>query len=130
MPTRLCCINSLVPVIVASSTHWIKPFGAPAASAASARMRADSHVQLRARGCGLLTMALPALTAIKHLKKAVEVGFVVGSTAATTPTGTANSVTPSSGFSPSTPIVFSGAIFWCSRSELSRFLAILSRTFP
>ena len=130
IPTRLWRINSFVPAIVASSTHCTSPSGAPAASEASLSSRTDSQVQRRALGWGLITIALPALTAIKHLKKAVDVGLVVGSTAATTPTGTAISVMPRSGCSPSTPMVLSGAIFWCSRSEFSRFFAILSRTLP
>ena len=127
---RLWLISSRVPGIVASLTHWTSPWGAPAASAASASTRADSHVHLRALGCGLITIALPALTETSALKNAVEVGFVVGRTAATTPTGTASSVMPSSGISLRTPMVFNGAIFWCSRSQFSKFLAILSRTLP
>ena len=66
-PVRLWRINSFVPWMVASLTHCTMPCGAPAASAASASTRAVSQVHLRARGCGLSTIAFPAFNAIRHL---------------------------------------------------------------
>ena len=65
------------------------PLGAPAASAASRTMRAASAVQALARGCGEIRMALRVFSAMRHLKIAVEVGLVVGMTAATMPMGSA-----------------------------------------
>ena len=44
-------------------------------------------MQRTAEGCGESTIALRALMAMMHLKIAVEVGFVEGIIAATTPRG-------------------------------------------
>jgi hypothetical protein len=55
-------------------------------------------------------MALRALSAIRILKMAVEVGFVVGKIAATTPTGSAISIMPFSRSSRMMPTVVSGRI--------------------
>ena len=46
-------------------------------------------VQAAARGCGEMMMAFRVLSAMRHLKMAVEVGLVVGITAATMPMGSA-----------------------------------------
>jgi hypothetical protein len=51
-------------------------------------------MHLRAEGWGLMTMASRALMARSALKIAVEVGFVDGMIAATTPMGSAISVMP------------------------------------
>ena len=72
-----------------TSIHAMMFLGQPARSAASRTMRAASMVQPFARGCGLITMALRVLSARRHLKMAVEVGLVVGMTAATMPMGSA-----------------------------------------
>ena len=79
--------------------------GAPAATAASRMTLAAAIVDLRARGCGLMTMALRVLRAIKHLKIAVEVGFVVGMTAPMRPMGSATFLKPKALSSSSTPHV-------------------------
>jgi len=63
--------------------------GAPAASAARRMVSTESKVQRAAAGWGATTIALRALTAIRHLKNAVEVGLVEGTRAATTPMGQA-----------------------------------------
>jgi len=51
-------------------------------------------VDLFARGCGLMRMPLRVFSAISVLKIAVEVGFVVGMTAAMTPMGSAMRLMP------------------------------------
>ena len=53
-----------------------------------------------------MIIALRVLRASKHLKIAVEVGFVVGITAATTPIGSATFLIPNALSSSITPQVF------------------------
>ena len=60
----------------------------------------------------------------------VEVGFVVGTTAATTPTGPATSIKPLCLSSPITPIVLSCLIEFQIYSEAYMFLIALSSTIP
>ena len=63
--------------------------GAPAATAASRTMRAASHVHFFALGCGEKMIAFLVLSAIRDLKIAVDVGFVVGMIPQITPLGSA-----------------------------------------
>ena len=98
-------ISRLVISRLGASIQSMTPLGAPAASAASRMMRAASAVQFFARGCGLMIIALRVFSAIRHLKIAVEVGFVVGMTAATTPSGSAMRVIPKAGSRSITPQV-------------------------
>ena len=63
--------------------------GAPAATAASRTTLAASIVLFLARGWGLMIMPFRVLSAKRVLKMAVEVGLVVGITAAITPMGSA-----------------------------------------
>ena len=65
------------------------PSGAPAATAASSTTLAAAMVHFLARGWGLMMMPLRVFRAIRVLKMAVEVGLVVGMTAAITPMGSA-----------------------------------------
>ena len=65
------------------------PSGAPASTAASRTSFAAAIVESFALGWGLMMIALRVLSAIRHLKIAVDVGFVVGITAAITPIGSA-----------------------------------------
>ena len=51
-------------------------------------------VDFLARGWGEMMMALRVLSASRHLKMAVEVGLVVGMTAAITPSGSAIFIMP------------------------------------
>ena len=81
--------------------------GAPAATAASSTTFAAAIVDLRARGCGLMTIALRVLSAMRHLKIAVDVGFVVGMTAPIKPIGSATFLKPKALSSSRTPHVFS-----------------------
>jgi hypothetical protein len=67
----------------------IRPLGIPARSPASAMMRMVSAQHLAANGCGATTIAFFALTEISVLYIVVEVGFVLGVNAATTPIGQA-----------------------------------------
>ena len=68
--------------------------GAPASTAASSTTFAASTVLLLARWWGLIIMPLRVLRAIRVLKMAVEVGFVVGMMAHTRPRGSAIFRTP------------------------------------
>ena len=65
------------------------PSGAPALTAASRITFAAAAVDCLARGWGLMMIAFLVLRASRHLNMAVEVGLVVGMTAAITPTGSA-----------------------------------------
>src|ERR1700733_5153633 len=89
----LCFISAWVPSIVATDMHPIEPAGKPADWAASLITLAVSFMQLVAEGWGLSTIASRAFIAISILKIAVEVGFVEGMIAATTPRGDATSIT-------------------------------------
>ena len=82
-------ISSLESSMVGSSIHPIMPSGAPAFTAASSTILAASMVHFLALGWGLMMMAFLVFRQIRHLKIAVDVGFVVGMTAPTMPTGSA-----------------------------------------
>ena len=81
------------------------PAGAPALTAASSTTFAAAMVQFFARGWGLMMMPLRVFKQISVLKIAVDVGFVVGMTAATTPMGSAIFFTPYAASSSTTPHV-------------------------
>ena len=66
-----------------------RPSGAPAFTAASSTTLAAAMVHFLARGWGLMIMPLRVFRAKRVLKMAVEVGLVVGITAAITPMGSA-----------------------------------------
>ena len=68
--------------------------GAPAATAASSTTLAAAMVDFAALWCGLRIMPFLVLRAMRHLKMAVEVGFVVGMMAQMIPTGSAIFLTP------------------------------------
>ncbi len=89
-----------------SFMHAMMSSGAPALTAASRTTIAASYVHFFARGCGLMMMPLRVLSAMRVLKIAVEVGFVVGMTAPMTPTGSAILRTPKLWSSSITPHVF------------------------
>ena len=80
-------------------------FGAPAATAASNTIFAAAMVDFFARGCGEIKTAFLVFKLIKVLKMAVEVGFVVGITAAMTPIGSAIRFVPNALSSSTTPQV-------------------------
>ena len=79
--------------------------GAPAVTAASNTTFAAAMVDFFALGCGLMIMPFLVLSEISVLKIAVEVGFVVGITAATRPIGSATFLIPYSLSSSKTPQV-------------------------
>ena len=81
---------------VISSNQPIIFFGAPALTAASKTMRAASFVQPFALGCGAKIIPFLVFKEIRALKIAVDVGFVVGTIPAITPTGSAIFVNPCS----------------------------------
>src|SRR5947209_7732989 len=89
----LCFIKLSVPSIVAVVMQPIASAGKPSLMAASLITLTVSLMQRAADGCGERTMALRDLIAIRHLKIAVEVGFVEGMIPATTPRGLAISTT-------------------------------------
>ena len=91
--------------MVGSSTQPMIPSGAPALTAASRIIFAASTVHFFARGCGLIMIAFLVFKQIRHLKIAVEVGFVVGITAPTRPTGSAIFLIPKALSSSITPTV-------------------------
>ncbi len=101
---------SFMTVLVSSndgtSIQPIMPSGAPAFTAASNTIFAAAIVQAFAAGCGLIMMALRVFKQINVLKMAVEVGFVVGMTAATRPIGSATFLIPNAASSSITPHVF------------------------
>ena len=80
--------------IVGVSIQPIISFGAPASTAALRITLAASIVDFVARGCGEKIIAFLVLSAIKDLKIAVEVGFVVGIIPAKIPRGEATVFVP------------------------------------
>src|SRR5699024_445300 len=89
-----------------TSIHPIMPSGAPALTAASSTTLAAAIVHAFARGCGLIMIAFLVFNAISVLKIAVDVGFVVGITAAIRPIGYAIFLIPYAVSSSITPHVF------------------------
>ena len=68
--------------------------GAPAFTAASRTTFAAAIVEFFALGCGLMMIPFLVFKASKVLKIAVDVGLVVGTTAATIPIGSATFFKP------------------------------------
>ena len=100
------CISVFVISSEGTSTHPMIPSGAPAFTAASSTTFAAAMVDFPALGCGLKMIPLRVFRQIRDLKMAVEVGFVVGITAATTPIGSAIFFMPYALSSSMTPQVF------------------------
>ena len=100
---------SFITVLVISrdgtSIHAMISSGAPAATAASSTILAAAIVEFFARGCGLIIILFLVFKLIKVLKIAVEVGLVVGITAATTPMDSATFLIPNALSSSMTPQV-------------------------
>ena len=94
IPIFLFFRSASVASMVGNVMHCTIPSGAPAFLAASQITFAVSIIQFLAFGCGLMTMALPALIEIIDLYIVVDVGFVDGINAATTPIGTPTSISP------------------------------------
>ena len=111
---------SFITVFVSSrdgtSIQPMMPSGAPAFTAASRTTLAAAMVQAFARGCGEMMMAFLVFKQIRVLKIAVEVGLVVGITAATRPIGSAIFLIPYALSSSITPQVFISlyALWICS----------------
>ena len=82
-------ISRLVISRDGASIQLMIPSGAPAATAASSTILAAAVVLFLARGWGEMIMPLRVFRQIRVLKMAVEVGLVVGITAAITPRGSA-----------------------------------------
>ena len=101
---------SFITVLVSSrdgtSIQPIIPSGAPAFTAASRTTFAAAMVLFFADGCGLMIMAFLVFKQINVLKIAVDVGLVVGITAATRPIGSAIFLIPNAPSSSTTPHVF------------------------
>src|SRR5690349_12831036 len=103
-----CFISSWVPSSVTVFIQPMLPVGAPALVAASAMISTERVMQRAAEGCGLMTIGQRALSAINTLYIAVDVGLVDGTTAATTPKGSAISMIFRSSMRFTTPTVFMG----------------------
>jgi len=99
-------IIKLVISRVGTSIQPIIPSGAPASTAASRTILAASLVHFFALGWGLIMIPFLVLSARRVLKITVDVGFVVGITAAITPTGSAIFFIPYALSSSRTPQVF------------------------
>ena len=84
---RSSVMSALMRGTDGSSTTWMTPSGAPAATAAAASVRAASAQHSRASGCGLITMTLRVISASSDLKNTVATGLVDGVSANTTPAG-------------------------------------------
>ena len=112
------------------SIHWMQCSGAPAATAASRTTRAAATEHSWAAGWNPKTIGLRVFSARSALKIVVDVGFVTGVTAQTTPTGSAISVMPLSSSRATTPTVFSLSIEWVTCSQAKMFLTALSSNTP
>ena len=99
-------ISQALFATVGSEIQPMMSSGAPAATAASRTTFAAMHVHFFARGCGLKTMPLRVFRAIRALKIAVEVGFVVGTMPASTPRGSATLIMPEASSVSMMPQVF------------------------
>ena len=94
---RMISASCIRVLVISSEGTSIQPMmfsGAPAFTAASSTIFAAAMVLFFARGCGEIRMAFLVLRQISDLKIAVEVGLVVGITAATTPMGSAMRMVP------------------------------------
>ena len=111
-----------------SSIHPIISFGAPALTAASKTTLAASIVEFLALGCGEKNTAFLVFNDIKALNIAVDVGFVVGTIAATTPIGSAILVIPNDSSFSITPQVFSSLYLLYMYSAAKWFFITLSYT--
>ena len=99
-------ITSFVNSSDGTSIQPMIPSGAPALTAASKTTFAAAIVDAFARGCGLMIIAFLVFNAINVLKIAVDVGLVVGITAAIKPIGSATFLIPYALSSSITPQVF------------------------
>ena len=82
-------ISAVVAWMEGVSIHWMQFSGAPAFTAASYRTFAASTEHCCAEGWKPKITGLRDFMQIKDLNIVVEVGFVTGVAAATTPTGSA-----------------------------------------
>src|SRR6266540_2013586 len=128
--TYLCFINSCVPGNVTCVMHETSPFGIPTRSPASAIMRMVSAQHFAAKGCGATIIAFFAFTAIKVLNMVVEVGFVEGVNAATTPMGQAMSYVFLIGSLRITPTVGISLIASHNNCEDNKFFKVLCSGTP
>ena len=105
---RMVSASFIIRLVSSSEGTSIQPmmfFGAPAATAASSTTLAAAMVEAFALGCGLMMMPLRVFSEMRVLKMAVEVGLVVGMTAAMRPSGSAIFLTPNALSSSMTPQV-------------------------
>ena len=105
---RIMSASFMTRLVISKEGTSIQPIicsGAPALTAASRTIFAAAIVDFLARGCGLMMIPLRVFNARRVLKIAVEVGLVVGITAAITPIGSAILRTPKALSSSRTPQV-------------------------
>ncbi len=103
--TSASFIMRLVISRLGTSIQSMIPSGAPALTAASRTTFAAAIVDFFALGCGLIMMPFLVLSEMRVLNIAVDVGFVVGITAAISPKGSAILIVPYSLSSSITPQV-------------------------
>ena len=130
MPVSGCFIRVSVDCFEGVSTTWMRWSGAPALRAASCSTLTVARMQFIAPGCGEMTMAFPAFREMSVLYMTVDVGFVLGMSATTTPTGTATSMVLLTGSSARTPMVFISLMESQTIFEPSWFLRTLSSQRP
>ena len=94
---RIISASCIRVLVISKDGTSIQPMifsGAPALTAASSTIFAAAIVLFFARGWGEMMIAFLVFRQISDLKIAVEVGLVVGMTAATTPIGSAIRMVP------------------------------------
>ena len=94
---RIISASCIRVLVISKDGTSIQPMifsGAPALTAASSTIFAAAIVLFFARGWGEMMIAFLVFKQISDLKIAVEVGLVVGMTAATTPIGSAIRMVP------------------------------------
>ena len=118
-------MSAPVDSIVGWLRHTTRSGGPPARSMARRTTSQVSAMQRFARGCGLMTTALRPFTEMSALYIVVDVGLVVGTMPATTPTGVATSCSPARSSRDTNPTVRSSRMESQTPSEPKRFLRIL-----
>ena len=120
-----CFIRAPVDSMVGFVRQTTRSAGPPARSMARRMTSQVSAMQRFARGWGEMTTALRPFTEMRALYIVVEVGFVVGTMPATTPTGVATSWTPLCSSRLTKPTVRSSLMESQTPSDPKRFLRIL-----
>ena len=130
---RMISADFMIRLVISSegtSIQPIMPSGAPAFTAASNTIFAASIVDFLALGCGLMIMPFLVFKHIRVLNIDVDVGLVVGITAATRPMDSAIFCIPAALSSSITPHVLASLYALYMYSEAKLFFITLSSTQP